>query len=160
VAARLHSLGGTATTTSRSNALLERCNVIISASSSARPILDGVRIASGTIICDVARPFDTSAGMRRRRDITVIDGGLVALPGAPRRIGVGNLQGHPPGVALACLSETILLALEGAARDYGVGEDLDVAAVDAMLDLARRHGFTLAAPRLALHAIQAGIQVG
>src|SRR5207249_2885883 len=36
VAARLRSLGGAATTTSRSTALLERCNVIISASSSAR----------------------------------------------------------------------------------------------------------------------------
>jgi predicted amino acid dehydrogenase len=89
----------------------------------------------------------------------VIDGGLVALPGVPRRIGVGNLQGHPPGVALACLSETILLALAGAAQDYGVGEDVDVTAVDAMLDLARHHGFTLATQDPAAHAIPRGVEV-
>ncbi len=158
-AARLRSLGCTTTTTATDTALLEHCNLIISASSSPNPILDGVRIAPGTIICDVARPFDTSAEMRGRRDIIVIDGGLVALPGAPKCIGVGNLQGHPPGVALACLSETILLALAGAGRDYGVGEDLDVSAVDAMLDLARLHGFTLATQALASDAISAGLEV-
>jgi acetylornithine/succinyldiaminopimelate/putrescine aminotransferase/predicted amino acid dehydrogenase len=131
-------------TTTRDIAMLERCDVIVSASSAARPVLDDVRIRSGTVVCDVARPFDASAQLRSRRDITVIDGGLVALPGTPRSIGAGNVQGQPPGVALACLSETMLLSLEGAARDHGVGDDLDVSAVDAMLDLAHRHGFTLA----------------
>ena len=143
-AQRLRDHGCAKVATTRDIALLERCDVIVSASSSARPVLDDARIRSGTIVCDVARPFDASAQLRSRRDITVIDGGLVALPGTPRSIGVGNVQGQPPGVALACLSETILLSLEGTARDHGVGDDLDVSAVDAMLDLAHRHGFTLA----------------
>ena len=60
---------------------------------------------------------------------------------------------------VACLSETILLALAGAGRDYGVGEDLDVSAVDAMLNLARLHGFTLATQALASDAISAGLEV-
>ena len=38
----------------------------------------------------------------------------------------------------------MLLSLEGTVRDHGVGDDLDVSAVDAMLELAHRHGFTLA----------------
>ena len=143
VATRLAALGSARIFTGRDVAMLERCDVIVSASSSATPVLDGAAIRPGTIICDVARPFDTSPRMRARRDITVIEAGLVSLPGAPMRIGVGNLQGHPPGVALACLSETILLALAGTSRDHGLGDDLDVAEVDAMLDLAQRHGFTL-----------------
>ena len=144
IARRLRALGCATLTTTRDMAPLTHCNAIVTASSSARPVLGDVRVAPGTIVCDVARPFDTSAAMRRREDIVVIDGGLVALPGAPRSIGAGNVQGQPPGVALACLSETILLALAGAERDHGVGEDLDVSEVDAMLALAMRHGFALA----------------
>ncbi len=146
VAARLKGLGRAAMTTSNKIALLEHCDVIISASSSTRPILDALSlcISPGTVICDVARPFDTSSAMRARHDITVIDAGLVALPGAPQRIGAGNLQGHPPGVTLACLSETILLALAGATHDHGIGDNIGIAQVDAILDLAKQHGFALA----------------
>jgi predicted amino acid dehydrogenase len=144
IARRLRALGCATLTATNDMSPLERCNAIVSASSSARPVLADARIAPGTIVCDVARPFDTPAAMRRREDIVVIDGGLVALPGTPRSIGAGNVQGQPPGIALACLAETILLALAGTARDHGVGEDLDVTEVDAMLALAQHHGFALA----------------
>jgi acetylornithine/succinyldiaminopimelate/putrescine aminotransferase/predicted amino acid dehydrogenase len=122
------------------------CDVVVAATSAARPALTGVPIRSGTIICDVARPFDTPPEIRARGDVTVIDGGLVALPDRTARFGVGNLQGLPDGIQLACLSETILLALEGESRDHGVGDDPPLEHVDRVLDYARRHGFHLADP--------------
>ncbi|MEO5694374.1 MAG: aminotransferase class III-fold pyridoxal phosphate-dependent enzyme, partial [Usitatibacter sp.] len=143
VAKGLSGLGTATLRPSRDLTDLAGCDVVVSASSAGRPILDEAGIRAGAIVCDVARPFDTSEAMRARRDLTVIEAGSVALPGAPIRIGAGNLQDHPAGVALACLSETMLLALHGADRNYGVGDDLDVNEVDAVLALADHHGFEL-----------------
>lgn len=122
------------------------CDVVIAATSAARPALTGVPIKPGTIVCDVARPFDAPPELRARGDVTVIDGGLVALPDGTARFGVGNLQGLPVGIQLACLSETILLALEGESQDHGIGDDPPLEQVNRVLGYARRHGFHLADP--------------
>jgi predicted amino acid dehydrogenase len=125
-------------------ARLADCEIVITATAAGHPVLDGAPFRPGAIICDVARPPDTAARTRARADLTVIDGGRVALPDPAARFGVGNLQNLPDGVTLACLAETILLALEGETRDWGVGYDVSLAAVDHVLALAERHGFRLA----------------
>lgn len=125
---------------------LAGCDLIVSATGAIRPILDRATISPGTIICDVARPFDASPALRARPDLTVIDGGLVALPDPGLRFGAGNLQGLPTGVQLACLSETMLLALSGATTDCGVGETIELATAHKIRGLAHQHGFRLAAP--------------
>lgn len=125
-------------------ARLADCEIVITATAAAQPVLDGAPLAPGTIVCDVARPPDTSPCVRARRDLTVIDGGLVALPDSGMRFGTGNLQNLPDGVTVACLAETILLALEGEERDCGVGPDVPVTEVDRLLGIAERHGFRLA----------------
>lgn len=125
---------------------LSNCRLVISATGAVRPVLEQAELAARTIVCDVARPFDTTRQMRARTDITVIDGGLVALPDPTLRFGVGNLQGLPNGVQLACLSETILLALSGETKDVGVGDQIDLATARRIQALAQHHRFTLAAP--------------
>jgi predicted amino acid dehydrogenase len=137
---------------------LAACQVVMTATAAGRPILDEAPLAPGTIICDVARPPDTSARLRARPDLSIIEGGRVALPDPTIRFGVGNLQNLPDGVTLACLAETILLALEGERRDCGVGDDVPLAAVDRMLALAARHGFRL--PDSAGRHASARISVG
>jgi acetylornithine/succinyldiaminopimelate/putrescine aminotransferase/predicted amino acid dehydrogenase len=122
---------------------LAACQVVMTATAAGRPILDEAPLAPGTIICDIARPPDTSTRLRARTDLSIIEGGRVALPDPTIRFGVGNLQNLPDGVTLACLAETILLALEGERRDWGVGDDVPLAAADRMLALAARHGFRL-----------------
>ena len=102
-------------------------------------------ISPGTIICDVARPPDAGPAVRGRADVTVIDGGLIALPNPALTFGPGNLQGLPPGIALACLSETILHALEGTRVDCGVGDEVPIEQADLALALCRRHGFRVTA---------------
>ncbi len=125
---------------------LHRCQIIVSASGAGRAVLDTAPLRSGTILCDVARPFDVSPRVRSRRDLTVIDGGLVALPDRSLRFGPGNLQGLPAGIQLACLCETMLLALAGTTRHHGIGDDVALAEVDEVMALAERHGFRLAEP--------------
>ncbi len=123
---------------------LEACNIVVTATGAGRPVLDDVPLSPGTIVCDVARPPDTSPRLRSRPDLLVIEGGLVALPDAGMRFGAGNLVGLPDGVQLACLSETILLTMEGDRRDHGIGDDVPLDEVDHALALAERHGFRLA----------------
>jgi acetylornithine/succinyldiaminopimelate/putrescine aminotransferase/predicted amino acid dehydrogenase len=124
--------------------ILQYCNIVITATSAARPIIDSQLIKAGTIICDIARPPDTSSALRHRSDINFIEGGKVELPDPTIRFGAGNLNGLPSGVIFACLAETILLALEGKTCDHGIGYDLPLSEVDEMLGLAERHGFRLA----------------
>ncbi len=132
----------------RDSRRLEECDLVITATGAGRPILDDVPLTPGTILCDVARPPDTSERLRARPDLFVFDGGLVALPDPAMRFGAGNLVGLPDGVQLACLSETVLLTLEGDRRDHGIGDDVPLAEVDYMMGLAERHGFRLAATRV------------
>ena len=123
---------------------LANCSLVISASGAVEPILDNAPLTAGAIVCDVARPPDTSERTRARPDITVIEGGLVALPEPTLRFGVGNLLGLPDGIQLACFAETMLLALEGATQDHGIGNEVPLTEVDSMMALAERHGFRLA----------------
>jgi fatty aldehyde-generating acyl-ACP reductase len=125
--------------------LLAGCDLVLSATGAARPVLDALPISPGTIICDVARPPDAGPAVRGRADVTVIDGGLIALPDPALTFGPGNLQGLPPGIALACLSETILHALEGTRVDCGVGDEVPIEQADLALALCRRHGFRVTA---------------
>ena len=125
---------------------LAACDVILSATTGGRPALEAAPLSPGTIVCDVARPPDASPELRERSDLFVFEGGLVALPDAQLCFGAGNLVGLPAGVQLACLSETILLALEGHRDDHGVGHDVPLSAVDFVMDLAARHGCRAALP--------------
>jgi acetylornithine/succinyldiaminopimelate/putrescine aminotransferase/predicted amino acid dehydrogenase len=124
---------------------LAEADLIVSAAAAGRPILGEAPIAGGTIICDVARPPDAPPSLRARRDVTVIDGGLVALPDSTMRFGAGNLQGLPDGIQLACLAETMLLARAGERRDRGVGDTIWLDEADELMALATQHGFGLPA---------------
>jgi acetylornithine/succinyldiaminopimelate/putrescine aminotransferase len=137
--------GGAPVLASSDAGLVAGCDLILSATGAARPVLDALPIAPGTIVCDVARPHDAGPVVRGRADLTVVDGGLIVLPERDLAFGPGNLQGLPPGIALACLSETILHALEGTRRDFGVGDDVPIEHADRALALCRRHGFRVAA---------------
>lgn len=138
------SVGGACVSVAAGLDELHECDLILSASGALEPILENAPLRSGTIICDVAKPADTGTRVRNRADLTVIEGGLVALPDPTLRFGAGNLLGLPAGIQLACFAETMLLSLEGTTRDHSVGDDIPLAEVDAMMALADRHGFRLA----------------
>jgi predicted amino acid dehydrogenase len=74
--------------------------------------------------------------------VLVVEGGLVELP-QPVHFGP-NVLGFRPGVNLACLAETMLLALEGELRDHSIGQTIPLAEAHFIDGLARRHGFRLA----------------
>ena len=119
---------------------LDEARVVLAATTT-RGALDGAPLAPGTLVCDLGRPPDASEALRARPDLELFEGGLVRLPDPAASFGPGNLVGLPPGVQLACLAETVVLALEGGAGPDHVGRDLPLETVDAVLALAARHGF-------------------
>ena len=128
--------------TTNAAAALPQADVIVCATSASSAFIEASNIKSGAIIVDAARPQNVSADLARRPDVLLIEGGLVELP-QPVHFGP-NVLGFRPGVNLACLAETMLLALEGELRDHSIGQTIPLDEANFIDALARRHGFRLA----------------
>ncbi len=120
---------------------LRQAQIVLAVSSAAREIIQPRHLRSGSVVCDVARPRDVSALVAaRRKDVLVIDGGVVSVPGA---VNFHFDFGFPPGKAYACMAETMALALEGRFEDYTLGKAIGRQRVDEIARIARKHGFRL-----------------
>ncbi|MCE7875147.1 shikimate dehydrogenase [bacterium CPR1] len=121
---------------------LMSADIVISATSSGGGIIAPHALRPGAIVCDVALPHDVCREVARtRRDVLVIEGGVVVAPGNPEF----NFDfGYPPGLCLACMAETMTLTMEGRSEDFSIGRGLDFERVEEIAALARRHGFRLA----------------
>lgn len=126
-------------------AALPRADVVIAVSSAADAIIEPEHLKPGAVVCDVALPRDVDERVGKvRDDVLIIDGGIIRLPGRPEF----NLDfGAPPGHSLACMAETILLALENRYEPFTLGRDVSVEQVDEITRLARKHGFEVAGIR-------------
>ena len=119
-------------------------DVIVTATSGAgKRVLDIMDVKPGCVITDVARPLDLSAeDVARRPDVIVVESGEIELPGPDVRM---RDIGLPPGVAYACLAETVALALEGRYETFTVGRAIEWEKVKEIYQLGLRHGMRLAA---------------
>jgi len=122
---------------------LAQMDLVVTATSGAgRKVLDIMKVKPGCVITDVARPLDLAAeDVARRPDVLVIESGEIRLPGEVRMKPIGL----PPGVAYACLAETVVLALEGRFENFTVGRTIEWAKVREIYQLGLRHGMQLAA---------------
>jgi predicted amino acid dehydrogenase len=121
---------------------LPQADLVIAVSSAAKAIVQAKDLKRGSVVCDVARPRDVSRRVvEERNDVLVIEGGMIAVPGEPD---FGFNFGFPPGTAYACMSETMICALEGTYESYTLGRDLAIEQVERIARLAEKHGFELA----------------
>lgn len=130
------------TTASTNISDISRADCVITVSSAGAEIIQPEHLKVGSIVCDVARPRDVSGRVAKERpDILVIEGGVVRVPGD---VDFGMNFGFPEKTAFACMSETIMLALENRAENYSLGKDLAVEKVRETQEWAIKHGFELA----------------
>lgn len=121
---------------------ISRADCVVTVSSAGAEIIHPEHLKSGSVVCDVARPRDVSGRVAKERpDILVIEGGVVSVPGD---VDFGLNFGFPPKTAFACMSETIMLALENRAESYSLGKELSVEKVRETQEWATKHGFDLA----------------
>jgi predicted amino acid dehydrogenase len=128
--------------TTEVNESIKNADIVITVTSAVDTIIKPEYLKPGALICDVARPRDVSKKVaEKREDVLVIEGGLIELPGEPHC----DLNfGYPPKLALACMAETMILALEKKYECYTLGRKITVKQVDEILKLAQKHGFKLA----------------
>ncbi|MEI6512308.1 MAG: shikimate dehydrogenase [bacterium] len=121
---------------------LKDADVVITVTSAGMPIIHPQHLKSGAVVCDVARPRDVSKRVvKERNDVLVIEGGVVQAPG---NVEFNFNFGFPPGTAYACMSETMILALEGCIENFTLGKEVSIEQVNEITTLAKKHGFQLA----------------
>ncbi|MBC8142975.1 MAG: shikimate dehydrogenase [Armatimonadetes bacterium] len=121
---------------------LRNADVIVTVTSAVDAVILPEHLKSGAVVCDVARPRDVSVRVAKERDdVLVIEGGVVAVPGDPQF----NFHfGFPERTAYACMSETMMLALDGRYESFTLGKTVSVAQAEETQRLAAKHGFKLA----------------
>ena len=121
---------------------LRKADLILAVSSAVDAVIFPEDLKRGAVVCDVARPRDVSKTVvEKRNDVLVIEGGVIEIPGA---VNFNFNFGFPDKTAYACMSETILMALEGTYEPYTLGRDLTVEQVNRIGQIADKHGFKLA----------------
>ena len=136
-------------TTDLSSAV-RRGDLILTATSSTQEIVQPEDLRVGAVVCEVSLPHDVSRRVSTERpDVLVLEGGNMRMPGNPKIMRVRepgqefNL-GLAPGTALACMSETMTLALANRLESYTLGRGVQVEKVIEIDRLARQAGFELA----------------
>ena len=128
---------------------LKDADIVITVTSAVDAVVLPEHIKSGAVVCDVARPRDVSVRVaRERNDVLVIEGGVVQVPGnmrlpKPDKPDSEFSFGFPPGTAYACMSETMMLALDQRYECFTLGKDVTVQQVDEISGIAVKHGFKL-----------------
>ena len=121
---------------------VRNADVILCVSASVDALIEPEDLKPGALVCDVARPRNVSAEVKKlRKDVLVIEGGVVKVP--------GNVEfnfdfGFPRGHSYACMAETMILALDEKYENWSLGRELTVAQVSGIAKLAKKHGFELA----------------
>jgi len=125
---------------------LRDADLILTVTSARDAVIEPEDLKPGCVVCDVARPRDVSVRVAKERDdVLVIEGGVVAVPGKDADF---HFQfGFPPKTAYACMSETIMLALDSRYESFTLGKEVSIAQADETVRLAKKHGFQLAGYR-------------
>lgn len=126
--------------------------LVLTATSSTMDLIEPADLRAGAVVCELSLPHDVGRRVARERpDVLVTEGGNLHVPGALRaerlRGGGAFDFGLPAGEALACMAETMLLALDERHESYSLGRGIDLANVRAMDERATQAGFALAGMR-------------
>jgi predicted amino acid dehydrogenase len=121
---------------------LKTCQLIVTASNSAPPLIFPEHLGTGPIvICDISVPEDVAPEvLTARPDVLVLKGGLVAVPN-DLGFHIGGIP-LPEGHAFACMSETLLLGLMGTREHFSYGPVVPEKVKQAMA-WAELNGFKL-----------------
>lgn len=122
---------------------MKNCDIILVETSSTQATIGPEHILPGTIIFDGTQPKNISVEMgetMQNNGSVVVDGGFAYIPGYK----CGFDLRLPENVSFACLTETMLLAMEGRFDDYSIGQRGDPKKAREMMELAKKHNVTVA----------------
>lgn len=126
-------------------ACVPKADALVVATSTPYAIIGPEHLKQEAIVLDVSTPRNVSEEVADcRPDCLVIDGGVIEVPG---NVEFNFNFGFPKRLAYACMSETMILALEERFENFSLGREIARENVEAICRLADKHGFKLAALR-------------
>ena len=134
--------GAPLTLTVDSRAHLPRADLILAATSSLEALITPDVLKRGAVVCDMSRPSNVSKEVLEERPDVLGNRWRSDCPA--RQPDLGWNFGFEKGTAFACMSETMMLALEGRYEHMSIGADLSLEHLELMRGLAKKLGFTLA----------------
>jgi predicted amino acid dehydrogenase len=129
---------------------VRQAQLVLTATSSTQDVIQPEDLQTGAVVCELSLPHDVSRRVAEERpDVLVTEGGNMVMPGNPRieRVREPGQEfdlNLPPRTALACMSETMVLALENRLESYTLGRGIELEKVVEIEEMATRCGFTLA----------------
>jgi fatty aldehyde-generating acyl-ACP reductase len=129
---------------------VRQSQLVLTATSSTKDVIEPEDLQTGAVVCELSLPHDVSRRVALERpDVLVTEGGNMRLPGSPRfeRVREPGTEfdlNLPPRTALACMSETMILALENRLESYTLGRGVDLEKVIEIEAMAEHCGFKLA----------------
>jgi predicted amino acid dehydrogenase len=129
---------------------VREADLIVTATTSTESVIAPADLRTGAVVCELSLPHDVSRRVAvERPDVLVTEGGNLRVPGdftmeRVREPGRAFDLGLPPQTALACISETMVLALTDRCEPFTLGRGIDLDKVREIDALASAAGFTLA----------------
>jgi len=121
---------------------VRNADIIITSTNSPKILFSIDSVQAGSIVIDISLPRNVSKeSADTRKDVLVIDGGIIKPPG---EVNFNFYFGLPPGLCYACMAETMILALEERYESYSIGGDISLRKVEEISQLGIKHGFELA----------------
>lgn len=119
---------------------VKNSDIVIISTSCPSTILNVSDFSDGCIVCDISVPHNISADDASKKNVLVVDGGIVQFPHDVDF----NYLALPKGVGYACLSEATILALDGKFESFSCGGEISFNKIVEINRLADKHGFKLA----------------
>lgn len=125
---------------------IKEADIIIAASTEKEFTFDINNVKAGGVVVDVCLSRRISGKSSQRKDITVVDGGIIKLPREPHS---ALNVGLPKNMICASMAETMILTFEERFAACSLGENINLDKLEPIADLAVRHGFEVFIPGVA-----------
>jgi len=116
-----------------------RQSKIIFTTTSTGQIIDQDHLQPGTIVFDIAQPKDVIYRKPPRKDVLILDTGLISLPRSTTD--TYRYSGLGPNDIPSCLGETMTLTFEERWERFSIGRELYLDKIAEIGGLAEDHGF-------------------
>lgn len=128
---------------------VKRSDLVITATSATHELIAPHDLKIGAVVCELSLPRNVATRVEHMRpDVLVVEGGILRMPGAPHFERMNGGSGDfdlclGNAGAFACMSETMVLALEGRFENYTLGRGISLDRVHEITRLAEGCGFIL-----------------
>lgn len=120
---------------------IKSADFVVVATSAAGALIKAEYLKQGAIVYDITQPQNVCPEiMKERKDVLIIDGGLVKTPGINLHVNLGLPKQE---LAFACLAETMILGAEGKFDHYSL-DNVRIEQIQEIKQLGEKYKFDLA----------------